>query len=469
MQKVYPILLCGGQGLRLWPLSKLNYPKQFIKIFGDKTLYQEAVSRIDNSKYIDFQSPISITNEDFRFIVKEQLQEICKEIDNIILEPFPKNTAPAVLAAAFYTMQLDPNAILLILPTDHYMQNVNEFHKSISIGIENLSDEKVISFGIKPTRPETGFGYIKTASSKNTIEKSLCFIEKPSLKDAKHYLSQKNYLWNSGIYLLKAKDLISIFKKHFSELIDPVFLSVKNGKRDLGFFRLDQSSWKKCKEISLDYAVIDKLSNLFVVFHNGHWNDLGDWNSVWNEKNKDKDGVVKSNNVIAVDCKNSLLTSDNKKQKLVALGVEDIVAISHQNSIFIANRDRTQDIKKILSFQEKEESIIDYRPWGWYKILVDEDNFKVKQIFVKPEGRLSLQSHKHRSEHWTIVEGQAKVTIDKKISFISKSESIFIPQNVQHRVENVFEHPLIFIEVQIGAYLGEDDIIRFEDIYNRIK
>ncbi len=471
---IFPIILAGGMGTRMWPLSRKSYPKQFINLFGKNTLFQDRTLFVSENKVLKSERPIILTNEEYRFIIKEQLKEVCVDPNQIIIEPESKNTAPAILAAALYLKKQNPNSIMLVCPSDHVIQKDKLFEESILHGLELLKKGELVTFGIKPTKPETAYGYLRLSEKSNQIAQKLSgFIEKPNKARAKELLSSGKYLWNSGIFLFTVKDIISAFENFSKNNLLKVIESVENGQHDLDFFRLEKSAWSKCDDISLDYAILEKVSNLSVVPFEGKWSDLGSWDAVWENQKTNQDTLVKSTNVSTIDCENSLFRSEDSRTHLVGLGVKDIIAISMPDAVLVASKNRAQDVKKVVEklknneIEQAEKFPKKHRPWGWFESLTSGPQFQVKRICVLVGGKLSLQSHKHRSEHWVVVEGTAKVTINKKKNILKAGESTYVALGFKHRLENEGKIPLIIIEIQIGSYLGEDDIIRYDDIYSR--
>jgi len=361
-----------------------------------------------------------------------------------------------------------------VAPSDHVILDDAEFHAAVNLGVSEAKNGNIVTFGIIPDRPETGYGYLELNSIASYDPVKLKrFVEKPDLNTAQDMLDSKNYLWNSGIFIFRAVDILVAFEKYTPNLLSPVKNAVENGKNDLGFFRLDPISWSECHDISIDYAVMEYADNLVAVPLSAGWSDLGDWNAVWKEQGPDHNGAVITKNVTEIDCHNVLLRSESESQHLVGLGLNDIVAIAMPDAVLVAHKDCVQDVKKVVTelkkngIQQAELSTKDHRPWGWFEILATQGRFQVKRIFVNPGAALSLQSHNHRSEHWIVVEGTIKVTVDNNIQLLTEGQSVFIPLGAIHRMENPGKVPMILIEVQTGAYLGEDDIIRYEDIYAR--
>ena len=476
MSIIQPVLLAGGSGSRLWPLSRKSYPKQFSKIVGESTLFQSSANRLTSSDIIQFSPHITVTHADFRFIIGEQLQEIGIDPGPILIEPESKNTAAAILSASIFARFSDKDAVLLVAPSDHLIPDTNEFHNAIQIGLSHVQNKKIVTFGVKPTRPETGYGYLELSRDTVTSDGTrdvLKFVEKPYQQEAEQMLTDGNFLWNAGIFLYRAIDMIEAFKAYAAETFDLVEKAVKRAEPDLGFLRLSEKPWCMLEDISVDYAIMEKVQNLVAVPYTSKWSDLGGWESVWSECDPDQSGNVTSKTALAIECTNSLLRSESDRQQVVGVGLDNIVAITMPDAVLVAHKDRSQDIKDAVAFLKKmdisqaETFPKDHRPWGWFESLVLGDCFQVKRIFVKPGAALSLQSHNHRSEHWIVVEGTAQVTIEDEVKLVKQGQSVFVPVKAKHRMENLGKLPMVLIEVQIGSYLDEDDIIRYEDMYAR--
>ncbi len=474
MLPITPILLAGGSGTRLWPSSRKSYPKQFIQLTENETLFQQSAQRVIECNDLKFNPHIVITNSDFRFIVEEQLQSVGINPRRIIIEPEPKNTAPAIVAATIYAQKDDKDAIIITTPTDHVIKDTKKFHEVIKTGLNEIENGKIVTFGIRPLYPETGYGYIKldkkiTQGTRNVLK----FVEKPNKVLAQKMFNEGDYYWNSGIFMFRASDIISAFELYAKEIKSIVMKSVNLSEEDLAFTKLDLKNWNKLEAISIDYAIMEKAKNLVAIPYDSGWSDLGNWDSVWREQKQDQDGVALSKNAHSIECKNSLLRSENDNQEIVGLGLEDIVAISMPDAVLVANKNKSQDVKKVVDYlkskkiSQSEMFVKDHRPWGSFEILSEGVNFKVKKIIVKSGATLSLQSHKHRSEHWVVVDGSAVVTIDESKKVLVAGQSTYVPLGSIHRLENHEKKPLIIIEIQIGTYLGEDDIIRYEDVYSR--
>ena len=466
--------MAGGSGTRLWPLSRKSYPKQFSTLLGNETLFQSSAKRLVSSPAVHFDAPVVVTNSDFRFIVIEQLQGAGIDPGAVLIEPEGRNTAPAILTAAIYACKSDPEATILIAPSDHIIPDALAFHAAICKGLKETENGRIVTFGITPTRPETGYGYLELyAASSGDAVPLKSFVETPDAEAAKVMLDAGTYLWNAGIFLFRAKDMIAAFQAYAPELLGPVSDAIEQGHVDLGFFRLAAEPWAKCESISIDYAIMEKIDTLSAVPYSAGWNDLGGWDAVWLEQGPNSEGVVASENATAIECQNVLLRSENESQHLVGLGLENIIAIAMPDAVLVAHKDRVQDIKLVVStlkakgVPQAETFPKDHRPWGWFESLVIGGRFQVKRIHVLAGAALSLQSHHHRSEHWIVVEGTARVTVNKNVTFLTEGQSVYIPLGAVHRMENPGKVPMVLIEVQTGVYLGEDDITRYQDIYAR--
>ena len=474
--KILPIILCGGSGSRLWPLSRKSFPKQFLSFnFSDGySLIQRTQKRVEQINNI--QKPILICNEEHRFIVAEQMREIGVKPNGIILEPFGRNTAPAITIAALKALEIydDPN--LLILSSDHQIDNLDKFSEVIEKGLEYSKNNFLVTFGILPTSPEVGYGYIKSekALNKTKLEGSKidCFVEKPDKKKAEVFIKDNRYSWNSGIFMFKASSILEELKNFSPELVKNCNLSLDKKLFDLDFQRLDKEAFRACPNISVDVAVMEKTRKAFVLPLNAGWSDIGSWDFVWKISKKDSNGNVVEGNVIEKNTKNSYLNSQNRM--IAAIGLNNLIVIETKDAVLVANKDQSQEVKNIVNtLNEKKipqgfEHQKCFRPWGSYELLVKESKWKVKLIEVKAGERLSLQKHKFRSEHWIIVSGIAKVEIDGTEIILKENQSSYIPLGSKHRLSNPGLNSLKIIEVQSGSYLGEDDIERFDDNYGRI-
>ena len=472
MSQITPVILAGGSGTRLWPLSRKSYPKQFTELLGPETLFQAAAKRLSGAGYA---APMVLTGADFRFIVTEQLLSAGIDPGAVIIEPEGRNTAPAVLAAALLAVQKDEAAVLLVAPSDHVIPDTAAFQAAAKAGLADVAKGRMVTFGITPDRPETGYGYLELASAptgQGPVPLAR-FVEKPSASRAQEMLDAGHYLWNTGIFLFAARDMITAFEAHAPALIAPVSAALDAAETDLGFLRLAPESWAKAENVSIDYAVMEKSTNLSVVPYSAGWSDLGSWVAVQEKMEPDAAGVATSGPVTAIDCANTLLRAESDTQELVAIGVQNLTVIAMRDAVLVADASRTQDVKLAVSAlkakgaKQAESFERDHRPWGSFETLALADRFQVKRILVKPGAALSLQSHHHRSEHWIVVHGTAKVTVDDVVKLVSENESVYIPLGAKHRMENPGKVPMVLIEVQTGSYLGEDDIIRYEDIYAR--
>jgi len=466
---ITPILLCGGSGTRLWPLSRKSYPKQFVPLLGEKTLLQASAERLSQ-----FEPPLVITGSDFRFIVVEQLAEIGIDPGAIMIEPEGRNTAPAILAAALYLHKSDPDAMMLVSPSDHLIPDDASFRDTVLGAQDAANAGRIVTFGIQPTYAETGYGYLELAQeTSGDVVPLVRFIEKPDAETAATLVASDRYMWNAGIFLFKASTIIEAFKAHCPDMLEPVQEAVTDAQVDLGFLRLAPTPWECAENISIDYAVMENADNLSVAPYLGPWSDLGGWDAIWRESPRDESGVALSGNATAIDCKDSLLRSESEGLELVGIGLENIVAVAMNDAVLVTDARRGQDVKlavqalKSRKATQAEQFPKDHRPWGWFESIAMGSRFQVKRIVVHPGASLSLQSHHHRSEHWIVVEGTAKVTVDETIKLVTENQSVYIPLGATHRMENPGKVPLVLIEVQTGAYLGEDDIIRYEDAYSR--
>ncbi len=474
MCMITPVLLCGGSGTRLWPLSRKSYPKQFVPLVGETTLFQSSAMRLSGA---DYGPPLVMTNSDFRFIVTEQLSAVGIDPGAILIEPEGRNTAPAILAAALWLEKQDPNAVMLVAPSDHVVPDPEAFQKAVAAGLPAAEAGQLVTFGIAPTHPETGYGYLELARTHDTADPQPMalkrFVEKPDITNATAMFDAGNFLWNAGIFLFSVKAILTAFRSFAPDLVAPVQNAVDQGKPDLGFLRLDPAAWAAADDISIDYAVMEKADNLTVVPFAAGWSDLGGWDAVWRESEPDKDGVVTGGNATAISCENTLLRSEDSGLEVVGIGLKDIIAVAMPDAVLVADATRAQDVKLAVSALKQKQAIQaeafpkDHRPWGWFESLVIGDRFQVKRIHVHPGAALSLQSHHHRSEHWIVVEGTARVTIGETETLVTENQSVYVPLGEVHRMENPGKLPMVLIEVQTGSYLGEDDIIRYEDVYAR--
>ena len=472
---ITPVLLAGGSGTRLWPLSRKSYPKQFVSLVGEGTPFQASARRMSGPGY---GPPLVLTNADFRFVVGEQLTAIGVEPEAILIEPEGRNTGPAVLAAALWLDRsgAGENALMLVAPSDHLVPDAEAFRGAVELGVPAAEAGKLVTFGIAPDHAETGYGYLELAEvvdGEPHVMDLLRFVEKPDREAAEAMVAGGRHLWNAGIFLFSVKAIIDAYMRHAPDLVEPVARSIEGGRPDLDFHRLDPESWNVADDISIDYAVMERADNLAVVPFAAGWSDLGGWDAIWRESNPDAEGVALSGNATAIDCHNTLLRSEDKGLEVVGLGLENIVAVAMNDAVLVADIGRSQDVKTAVAalkdkgVRQATDFPLDHRPWGWFESLVLAERFQVKRIVVKPGAALSLQSHHHRAEHWIVVSGTAEVTVDKKVQLLTENQSVYIPLGAIHRMANPGKVPMVLIEVQTGAYLGEDDIIRYEDVYAR--
>ncbi len=467
---VYPVIMCGGSGTRLWPLSRKSYPKQFSSLFPGGSLFQRTLTRLQGQGHAD---PLLLTNEDFRFVVAEQMDEIGSAATRIVVEPVGRNTAPAVCAAARMIAGIDPDGVLMVLPSDHLIADEPAFAAATQQAVAAARDGHLVTFGIRPDRPETGYGYIEMASDDaDGARPFVRFVEKPDLRRAEEMVADGRFLWNSGMFVFSAPAILAAFETHAPDVDRACRAAVEAGREDLFFFRLDGDAYGASPNISIDYAVMEHVQGQVVPVDCG-WNDLGSWSTVWQETPRDDAGVASGDNTVAIDCETTLLRSEHSDIQLVGIGLKNITAIAMRDAVLVADMDRTQDVRLAVDAltargaAQATDFPRCYRPWGWYETLALGERFQVKQIMVKPGGQLSLQSHVHRSEHWVVVAGSAKVTVDDDVRLLSENQSVYIPLGAVHRLENPGKVDLHLIEVQSGAYLGEDDIVRYEDVYSR--
>ncbi|MET4102534.1 mannose-1-phosphate guanylyltransferase/mannose-6-phosphate isomerase [Roseovarius sp. MBR-78] len=474
-QDIHPLLLCGGSGTRLWPLSRKSYPKQFTRLTGTESLFQASARRLSGP---GFAAPTIITASDYRFVVTEQLAAIEIAAAATLIEPEGRNTAPAILAAALELHARAPGALMLVAPSDHVIPDGAAFRAAVMAAVPAAEAGRIVTFGIRPDRPETGYGWLALSAAPQDgfapVPQPLDgFVEKPDTATAEALLAGGMHLWNAGIFLFSTEAIIAAFETHQPAMLAAMRRAVEGAARDLHFLRLAPGPWAECDEISVDYAVMEKADNLTVVPYGGAWSDLGGWDAVWRESGPDAGGTVTSGPATAIDCAGTLLRAEDSQQVLVGIGLEDVIAVAMPDAVLVAHKDRAQDVKQAVAAlktqgaKQAETLPRDYRPWGWFESLATGGRFQVKRIHVNPGAALSLQSHHHRSEHWIVVEGTAKVTIDDTVTLVTENQSVYIPLGAVHRMENPGKVAMVLIEVQTGTYLGEDDIIRYEDIYAR--
>jgi len=470
LSKLIPIILSGGSGTRLWPLSRKEYPKQYLSLVGDNTMLQETILRLKGLS--NLADPIIICNVEHRFLVAEQCQQIGINNPTILLEPIGRNTAPAIAAAALQSLKDTSDSTLLVLSADHVILDVDAFHQVINIATRQVKNGKLAIFGIVPTSPNTGYGYIKSSKeNEDGAYKVEEFVEKPDLKTAKFYFGQSNYLWNSGMFMFKASTLVDELLKYAPEIISSVNSAVNNASQDLDFIRLEKKAFESSPSDSIDFALMEKSNNVVVIPMNAKWNDIGTWSALYDVDTKDSKGNVIKGDVITQDTTNSYINANH--HIVAAIGVDNLIIVDTPDATFITTQEKAHEVKNIvdsLKVNGRSEASLHrkvYRPWGWYDSIESGEYFQVKRLHIKSYAKLSLQMHHMRAEHWVVVKGIATVTIDKKKFILKKGESTFIAIGVTHALENQANEPLEVIEVQSGSYLGEDDIVRFEDIYGR--
>jgi mannose-1-phosphate guanylyltransferase / mannose-6-phosphate isomerase len=469
---IIPVLLSGGAGTRLWPLSRQSYPKQFARLLTDHSLFQTSALRFSAP---EFAPPVVVTNSDFRFIVTEQLGAAGVLPSAVLIEPEARSTAPAILAAAIDQARRDDTALMIVAPSDHILPDEADFRKAVLSGVQAARNGAIVTFGIKPTRPDAGYGYLELSDDRGTagVVPLRRFVEKPDAARAAAMIDTGNFLWNSGIFLFSARSMIDAFRAHAPEFLTPVEAAVSGQTRDLGFLRLDPEAWRDVPQGSIDYCVMEKAENLVVVPFAGEWSDLGGWDAVWREARPDENGVALAGHATAIDCADTLLRSESDDLELVGIGLQNIMAIAMPDAVLVADMSRAQDVRLAVAALERKGARQattlprDHRPWGWFEALATGPRFQVKRIVVNPGGVLSLQSHLHRAEHWIVVSGTARVIIEDKVTLVTENQSIYVPLGARHRMENPGKVPMMLIEVQTGTYLGEDDITRHEDIYSR--
>ncbi|HBZ48270.1 MAG TPA: mannose-1-phosphate guanylyltransferase/mannose-6-phosphate isomerase [Stenotrophomonas sp.] len=466
MLPILPVILSGGSGTRLWPLSREAYPKQFLPLVGDVTMLQATWNRV---AAIAGKAPIVVANQEHRFMAAEQLRECKVTPQALILEPIGRNTAPAIAIAALQALAAGEDALLLVLPSDHVVRDDAAFHAAVKQAAAAADSGKLVTFGIVPTAPETGYGYIK-AQAGDGVHVVDRFVEKPDLATAQQYVASGEYYWNSGMFLFKASRYLQELESLQPAILAACRTALDKASRDSDFIRLDADAFAASPSDSIDYAVMEKTADAAVIPLDAGWNDVGSWSALWEVSDKDADGNACHGDVIALDCRNSYAYGN----RLIAMvGLEDVVVVETDDAVFVGHKDRVQDVKEIVG-QIKRDGRSEaaahrkvYRPWGAYDSIDNGARFQVKRITVKPGATLSLQMHHHRAEHWIVVSGTAEVTRGEEVILLTENQSTYIPLGVTHRLKNPGKLPLELIEVQSGSYLGEDDIVRFEDQYGR--
>ncbi|WP_027485755.1 mannose-1-phosphate guanylyltransferase/mannose-6-phosphate isomerase [Rhodanobacter sp. OR87] len=466
-----PLILSGGSGTRLWPVSRKNLPKQFLELAGKGTLFQQAIAR--TRQLPDVAVPIVVASEDHRFLAADQLLEGDIKGATIVLEPLARNTAPAIALGALQALQRDADAVLLVLPADHLIGDTAAFVEAVKQAMPLAEQGWLVTFGIRPDRPDTGFGYIRRAETVDAhgyrVEQ---FVEKPDLATAESYLADGGYDWNSGMFLFKAARYLEELAAHAPAMLGAVREAYAKATTDLDFVRIDRDAFALVPDDSIDYAVMERTRRAAVIPVSCAWSDIGSWSALWLTGGKDADGNLREGDTMAVDTHNSLLRS-HERHLLATVGVDDLIVVTTPDATLVAHRDAAQDVKKIVerlkAAGRSEHSLhrVVYRPWGSYDSLEEGERFQVKRIVVKPGASLSLQKHHHRAEHWIVVSGTAEVTCDDKVFLLGENQSTYIPLGSKHRLRNPGKVALELIEVQSGSYLGEDDIVRYDDVYGR--
>lgn len=466
MAKIQPVILAGGTGSRLWPLSRELYPKQLLQLTSDASLLQATLLRVNGLPEV--LPPVIVVGEEHRFITQNQVEELgCFENFSILLEPVGKNTAPAVCAAAEFCRELGEDVVLLVLPADHVVLHTDTFEKVVRQATQLAANGAIVTFGIQPTGPETGYGYIEQGEGTRVAS----FKEKPNLEVAREYLAKGNFFWNSGMFAFTAEIFMQEMEKFAPEMLSCMVESVEKGTMDGRFFRLEKSSMARCAADSIDYALMEKTAIAEVVAADLGWSDIGSWKALWDVLDKDENGNVTTGDVLLEETRNCLVRSENKL--VTTVGMEDTLVVETADAILVAPLSRSQDVKKVVTRlkreQRKEFSLHTtvYRPWGSYTVLEEQPRFQIKRITVTPGAKLSLQKHHHRHEHWVVVSGTARITNGDEEILLYENQSTYIPAGTMHRLENPGVIPLELIEVQNGSYLGEDDIVRFDDVYGR--
>jgi len=468
--RIFPVILSGGSGSRLWPLSRESFPKQLLPLTGAHTMLQETALRVADAAV--FEPVTVIANAEHRFVIAEQLREIGQDSPTLVLEPVARNTAPAVAAAALIAAARDPEALILVMPADHAAPDKAGFLDAVRAGAPAARAGSLVLFGIQPDSPATGYGYIRAGDALlGQARKVEAFVEKPDLATAEVYLADGRYSWNSGIFLLPANAVIAELEAHEPAVIGAVREALASAKRDMDFLRLDADAFARIPSISIDYAVMERTANAAVVPSTLAWSDVGAWSALWGLAEQDASGNVEIGDTVAHDTRRSYLRSEGPL--IATVGVEDLIVVATPDAVLVADRRKDQDVKQIVerlragAHAAASQTRRVYRPWGWYEGIETGDRFQVKHITVNPGGKLSLQKHFHRAEHWVVVNGTAEIHVDGEQRLLAENESVYIPLGATHRLCNPGKVPLNLIEVQSGAYLGEDDIVRFEDAYAR--
>ncbi len=471
MALIHPIILSGGTGSRLWPLSRSLFPKQLLALAGDHSLIQDTVLR---AKGTDFAPPLIVCNTEHRFLIAEQMRQAGIAPQGIVLEPVGRNTAPATAVAALILADKDPESLMLLMPADHIVRNRTAFLQAVDRAAAAARQNHLVTFGISPDAPETGYGYIRRGAALHGLTDSFAvarFVEKPDAATAAGYVASGDYSWNSGMFLFKASVFLAELERLEPQMLAHCRQALAKGGKDLDFFRLDKAAFAEARAISIDYAVMERTEKACVVPVEMGWSDIGSWEALWATATRDTAGNATKGDILHHGTRNSYLRSEGPL--VAAVGMEDVVVVATQDAVLVSHKSASQDVKRIVEQLEKSGRELHtthrkvYRPWGAYESIDNGDNFQVKHITVNPGAKLSLQMHHKRAEHWIVVSGTARVTCDDKVFALNENQSTYIPLGSKHRLENIGTEPLHLIEVQSGSYLGEDDIVRFEDTYGR--
>lgn len=467
-----PVILSGGSGSRLWPLSRAMHPKQFLTLHGDQSLFQNTLSRLTGIQDGPL-TPIVVSNEDHRFLVAEQCRALGINPQAILLEPIGRNTAPAIAAAVVKALATGKDDLLLVLPADHVFDDLETLRASFQKGAPAARDGRIVTFGIVPNKAETGYGYIRVAEKSNAIQAVEEFVEKPDLATAEHYVADGRYYWNSGMFLFQASTMLAQLQQHAPQVLAAVQAALSNAKEDMDFTRLDMLSFAAAENISIDYAVMERSDQVSVLPLDAGWNDVGSWSAVWEIADKDPQGNASRGDVMLESTSNAYVHAEHRMVSV--LGLDNVIVVETADAVMVAAKDKAQDVKLLVD-RIKQSARTEatnhrkvYRPWGAYDSIDNGPRYQVKRITVAPGQKLSVQMHHHRAEHWIVVTGTAKVSIGEKQILLTENQSTYIPVGVVHALENPGKIPLEMIEVQSGGYLGEDDIVRFEDRYGRVE
>ncbi|MDH3559702.1 MAG: mannose-1-phosphate guanylyltransferase/mannose-6-phosphate isomerase [Gammaproteobacteria bacterium] len=470
---LYPVILSGGSGSRLWPLSREHYPKPLLPLITEQTLLQETANRLDGLP--DLGDAVYVCNEEHRFLVAEQVGQLGKKAATIILEPQGRNTAPALTLAALYLAERDPDSMMVVMPADHVITERQPFLDAVRQGCVHAEQGALVTFGVVPEGVETGYGYIKRAGAlgEGVAYQVARFVEKPDQATAERYVNEGDYYWNSGIFLMRTDRWLEEIVEFRPDILEGCRKAMQQGAQDIDFFRVDKAAFQACPSDSIDYAVMEKTGKAVVVPFSAGWSDVGAWSALWNVCPRDEDGNVVQGDVITHDTHNAFLVAQHRC--LATVGLDDVIVVETADAVLVASKERAQDVKEIvnqLKRDNRDESRVHrrvYRPWGSYEGIDNGARFQVKRLTVNPGASLSLQMHHHRAEHWVVVKGTARVTCGDNVFNLHENESTYIPIGERHRLENPGAIPLEVIEIQSGSYLGEDDIVRFEDVYDRVQ